>query len=113
MAASPEVGLLIDAIIALVALEALLLTALRAFFGRGPAVAASIANCAAGGGLLLALRAAMADAPFPVIGACLFAALIAHVADLAIRWRVPRPAGIARPRTPSPSVPLAPESSRV
>jgi hypothetical protein len=87
MATYLDNGRLIDGIIALVALEALLLVALRAFFDRGPASASSIANCMSGAGLLLALRAAIADAPFAVIGACLLAALIAHVADLAMRWR--------------------------
>ena len=38
--------------------------------------------------LLVALRAAVGDAPFLVIWTCIAAALIAHVADLAMRWRV-------------------------
>ncbi|MGO9422816.1 hypothetical protein [Roseiarcus sp.] len=113
MAAYLDSERLIDLIIALVTFEALLLVALRAFFGRGPACASSIANCAAGAGLLLALRAAMTDAPFTVIAACLLGALVAHVADLRARWRVPPRVDGALGRAKSSSAALAPESSRV
>ena len=113
MAAYLDSGRLIDGIIALVTLEALLLAALRVFFGWGPASMSSIANCMAGAGLLLALRAAMADAPFPVIGACLLAALIAHLADLAMRWRASNRIDGVPANLKSPSAELAPESSCV
>ena len=92
MAAYLDNGRLIDGIIALLALEAVALVALRMLRGRGPSVASSLANCMAGGALFLALRAAMADAPFAVIGGCLLVALVAHVADLATRWRGSPPA---------------------
>ena len=112
MAADPDAGLLIiDAIVAIVALEAALLVAARTWFGRGPPCASTIANSAAGGALLLALRAAIGAAPFAVVGLCLLAALAAHAADLALRWTGPRPAGAARPLPPSSA--LASESSRV
>ncbi len=118
MAAYLDDGRLIDGIIALLAFEALALVAVRAFLGRGPSVVSLIANCAAGGALFLALRAAMAEAPFAVIGACLLAALVAHVADLAARWRgLPPALDIVRPpsppHSPAASTAMAPENSRV
>ena len=87
MAAYLDDGRLIDGIIALLALEALALVAVRAFLGRGPSVVSLDRQLRGGGALFLALRAAMAEAPFAVIGGCLLAALVAHVADLATRWR--------------------------
>jgi Na+/phosphate symporter len=113
MAAYLDNGRLIDWIVALLALEALALSAVRALFGLGPSVTSTIANCTAGGALFLALRAAMANAPFPVIGACLLVALVAHVADLATRWRG-SPRAFTRPsHSASASAALASENSRV
>jgi hypothetical protein len=108
MAANLDVGLLIDAIVGLVALEAACLVAARTVLGRGPSRLTSIANCAAGGSLLLAVRAAIGEAPFPVIALCLFASLVAHVADLASRWRDPRSL-----QASSSSAALVSERSRV
>jgi hypothetical protein len=111
MAARPEVGLFIDAVVALAALEMALLVAARLRLGVGPSCASSIANGAAGIALLVALRAAVGDAPFVLIWACVTAALIAHVADLAMRWRAsPRPHLV---QTLASSSALAPESPRV
>lgn len=45
------------------------------------------ANLAAGAFLLLALRAALAGAGPVWIAASLLGALVAHLADLALRWR--------------------------
>lgn len=106
-----EAGLLIDAIVALVVLEAAALVAARTWLGRGPPCASTIANSAAGGALLLALRAAIGAAPFAAIALCLLVALAAHAADLALRWTDPGPAGAARPHPPASA--LASESSRV
>jgi hypothetical protein len=75
----------IDGILALVAVEALAVLALRAF-GRGPATLPFAANLLAGAFLLLALRAALGGGSATSIGLCLTAALIAHVADLLGRW---------------------------
>ena len=107
MAANPDVGLLIDAIVALVALEAAVLVAARTVLGRGPSRVTSVANCAAGAALLLAVRAAIGGAPFPVIALFLFASLVAHVADLASRWRD------SRSLQPLSSSALVSERSRV
>ena len=113
MAAYLDSGRLIDAIIALLVIETLFLVALRLFYRRGPDCVSSIANGMAGAGLLLALRAVLTHASFAVVGACLLAALIAHLADLANRWRMsPR---VDRPLTHArtPSAALAPENSCV
>lgn len=113
MAAYLDNGRLIDWIVALLAFEALALSAVRAFLGRGPSVVSTTANCAAGGALFLALRAAMANAPFVVIGGCLLVALVAHIADLAMRWRgLPRAFSL-HPHSASASATLASERSRV
>ena len=106
-----DVGLFIDAVVALATLEVALLVAVRLRLGRGPSPASSVANGMAGIALLVALRAGVGGAPFFVIWACVTAALIAHVADLTMRWRAsPRPDFV--PTLPSSSA-LAPESPRV
>ena len=97
-------GRAIDWILGLVALEAAALIALRAFTGRGPAPLSFIGNLLSGAFLLLALRNALAGGPLLVIGLCLIAALIAHLADLFARWenpaaRRPSPTGPAQVRT--------------
>jgi len=81
-------GTVVDAVIALLALEALLLAWLHRY-RRGPAPADLLGNLAAGLFLLLALRAALVGAAWPWIAASLLAALAAHLYDLAQRW--PRP----------------------
>ncbi|RBP11324.1 hypothetical protein DFR50_11618 [Roseiarcus fermentans] len=111
MGGYPDAGLLIDAIVALVALEAIGLVAARRLFGRGPSSASSIANCAAGAALLMALRAAIGDAPFAVVALWLLAALLANVVDVALRWRGPDSCAAARPLSSSSA--LSPERSRV
>jgi hypothetical protein len=75
----------IDWIIALVAVEALAILALRAS-GRGPAALPFAANLLSGAFLLLALRGALGAASPAMIGLCLSGALIAHIADLFSRW---------------------------
>jgi hypothetical protein len=79
-------GRAIDAIIALVAIEGCVLATWRARTGRGPPVAAVVANLLAGVGLLLALRGALTGASPAAISACLAIAFAAHIADLAGRW---------------------------
>jgi hypothetical protein len=86
-------GLVADLILALVAVEALLLLAYRRRTGRGPAPADLVLNLLAGAFLVLALRFALVGAGGAWIAACLGAALVAHLADLRRRWRVPPAAG--------------------
>lgn len=82
-----ESGLLPSLILALVALEAVALFALRAFLGHGPGLARLSLNLAAGAFLLLALRAALLDQPAAWIALWLSGALAAHALDLLTRWR--------------------------
>ena len=82
-------GRAIDWILGLVALEAVLLIALRAFAGRGPAPLSFLGNLLSGAFLLLALRNALSGGSLLTIWLCLIGALIAHVADLFVRWETP------------------------
>ncbi len=77
---------LIDAILGLVALEAIGLAALHRLTGRGPALSGIAGNLAAGACLLLALRAVLLVRPASVVGAWLALSLVAHLADLRRRW---------------------------
>ena len=88
-------GRIIDVILALVALEALLL----AWLGRrgGLPLPALLANLASGGALMLALRAALVGSGWIVIAGWLLAGLVAHLADLRLRFR----AATAQRRSPA------------
>jgi hypothetical protein len=76
----------VDLILALMALEALVVLYWRAAFRRGPAPLPFIVNLLAGAFLLLALRCALAGTAGAAIGVFLLAALAAHLADLRLRW---------------------------
>lgn len=78
-------GRVVDVILTLVVVEAVALEGWRRLTGRGLALRALIANLLAGGFLLLALRAALVGADWTWVAASLFAALLAHLADLATR----------------------------
>lgn len=82
------IELALDAILILVLVEALALPAWRARTGRGVPTRALLPNLAAGFFLMLAVRIALAPqlGPWP-IAACLTCALVAHLVDLAMRWR--------------------------
>lgn len=82
-----ESGSFISVIVALVALEALALVVLRNVLGLGPGLRRVAFNLAAGVCLMLALRAALLDQDPAWIALFLSGALVAHVADLATRWR--------------------------
>ena len=81
-----------DAILVLVILEAVALVLYHRRTGRGIAPSRLLGNLAAGFCLVLAVRLALAGTSRTLggeaaIGAALFAALIAHLVDLASRWR--------------------------
>jgi hypothetical protein len=76
----------LDLIVALVGLEAIALIGARILVGYGPSIFGTLANCSAGACLLLALRAAIVAAPPHAIVLLLGTSLIAHLADLAVRW---------------------------
>jgi hypothetical protein len=90
MATYPDARI-VDAIIALVAVEVLIILLWRALTGGGLPVVGTLANLSSGAALLLALRMALTGASFATVLAVLSAALIAHVVDLASRWESARP----------------------
>ena len=77
---------IVDAIIALVAIEGVVLVLWRALTGGGLPIAETLANLSSGAALLLALRMALTGASPAYVLAVLSVALIAHLADLASRW---------------------------
>ena len=84
------IALVLDAILVAVPVEAVALAAFHARTGRGLPPGAFLANLAAGFCLLLAARFAVpaGSATFPpAIALALTLALVAHVVDLASRWR--------------------------
>lgn len=86
------ITLAVDAILVLVPLEAMALYAWHRLRGGGIAPGALLANLAAGLCLAAALRFALAGPPQPLaaqagIAALLAGAGLAHLADLAARWR--------------------------
>jgi hypothetical protein len=82
----------VDLIVGLVALEALVVTCWRGMFQSGPAPLAFVVNLLAGAFLLLALRCALAGSSQAAIAVCLSAALVAHLADLRLRWEAAKQA---------------------
>jgi|UPI00034AA366 hypothetical protein len=85
-------GRIVDGILVLIGIEALVLLGARARWGRGPTPAALLCNLASGAALMLALRAAVTGAAWPSLAAWLTVALVAHLAELAIRFRRSDPA---------------------
>jgi hypothetical protein len=79
-------GRIVDVILAVVALESVVLVLLRTWFGSGPGLVQLIPNLLAGVCLMVALRLALVGEPWPEIATALGAALVAHLADLASRW---------------------------
>ena len=80
-------GQFVDAILAFMVLEGVVLIAYHRTTGRGIAPAALIANLLAGGGILLALRATLSGWGNSAVAACMTLSFAAHVADLQRRWR--------------------------
>jgi hypothetical protein len=80
-------GRIVDAILGFMVAEAVVLAWLYRRTGRGIAPLDLVVSLLAGVFLLLALRAALVGAAWPTVALWLAAALVAHVADLARRWR--------------------------
>jgi hypothetical protein len=74
-------------IFVLVLFEAALLVLLWRHRGVGIAPRAILGNLASGAFLMLAVAAALRDAPWWSVAALLSLSLIAHLFDLALRWR--------------------------
>ena len=89
-------GRYVDALLALVALEAAGLAALRFWRGQGPQFMSAACTLVAGAFLLLALRAALDGAAPEAIALALLGAGIAHACDLGLRWSPANPQA-ARP----------------
>lgn len=87
MAALFADGRILDAVLALVALEAAALLVLRRRLGRGPSVATLLANLASGACLMLALRLALTGFDWMPIAGLMLGSLAAHLADLWLRFR--------------------------
>jgi len=95
-------GRLVDIVLALVALEAAALVALRLWRRRGPALTSIVCTMLAGSFLLLALRAALDHAAPQAIALAVLCAGVAHACDLALRWSPaagPSPANRSMPAT--------------
>jgi hypothetical protein len=78
---------IVDLILAVVALEVIVIALYWRLTRRGIAPAQLLPNLFAGALLLLAMRLALSGHPWPWYTACLAAAGIANVADLRQRWR--------------------------
>jgi len=84
-------GRIVDLILAILVAEAAILIGL-AVVGRLPArLTGLLRNLAAAGFLLLGARMILVGADWKLTGACLGAALFAHVGDLILRLRKKRP----------------------
>ena len=78
---------LLDGLLAVVALEAVLLLLWRRRSGAGLPAAELLPTLLAGAGLMLAWRASAAGAPALWVGAAMALAGVAHAIDLGRRWR--------------------------
>jgi uncharacterized membrane protein YjjB (DUF3815 family) len=79
-------GRIVDIMLLVLVVETAILAVYRQRTRRGIPIASLVANFGAGGSIVLALRAVLADQPAAIIAACLVASLGFHVADLALRW---------------------------
>ena len=79
-------GRVLDFIIAGMAVEGLVLTALFRVRGRGVPPAALLPNLVSGACLLLAMRLALAGQWWVFVAAGLLGALLMHLLDLRLRW---------------------------
>lgn len=76
----------IDVILVLVVLEAASVLGFRLIRGTGPAPLGFLCTLLAGAFLLLALRFSIAGASTALIAGSLILSLLAHLADLSLRW---------------------------
>ncbi|MBS0253282.1 MAG: hypothetical protein JSR78_19660 [Proteobacteria bacterium] len=86
-------GSIVYVIFAFMFIEGIALIAFRRVTGSGPGVGQILSLMLPGAFLLMALKAALGGAPWPMIACWLLAALIAHLADV---WgRLNYEAGVA------------------
>lgn len=79
-------GRIVDLMIAVLLAETIAILAYRRLRGGGIAPVPLLTNLAAGGSLMLALRAAVTGGGWGSVALWLLAALVFHVADLRQRW---------------------------
>jgi hypothetical protein len=78
---------IVDLIVGFMLLELMVLIIVRKKTGKGLPAWQCLISLAAGFSLLMALRAALLQAPWMTMAAWLLLALAAHLADLVVRWR--------------------------
>jgi hypothetical protein len=83
-------GEILVLILALTVFEAVALTALHRYTRHGIAPKNFLPSLLAGDFLILAWLADRHDLSWLITAACLLAALLSHLTDLARRWRLPR-----------------------
>jgi hypothetical protein len=79
-------GHIVYFILAFMLLEAVVSLALNRHWRLGTVPAAVIFNLGSGAALLMALRAALMQAAWPMIAAWLLVALAGHVGEVSVRW---------------------------
>lgn len=82
-------GRLIEIVVGLMLLEFVAVLLVRRRWGAGVALPALFAVLCAGACLMLAVRAALLDQSPAVITLWLVGGLVAHLADLVLRWQRP------------------------
>ncbi|MEO0575100.1 MAG: hypothetical protein AAF004_06520 [Pseudomonadota bacterium] len=82
-----ESGRIVDLMLAVIALEVVVLCAYRVNSGRGLSIPSILLNVGAGGSLMVALKLVLTDASWQWIAVALVASLICHAADLGMRWK--------------------------
>lgn len=80
-------GRIAEAILVLMLAEGLAFTALYRATGHGPSPKSVWTNLLAGAALVLALRSALAGDGWQMTALWLTAGLVAHAADMYVRWR--------------------------
>ena len=78
---------LVDLVIAVLALETIVLTAYHVMTGKGISPRRLLPMLGAGLFLIVAVRLALTGAGLAAIGLCLMLAGLAHAADVALRWQ--------------------------
>jgi hypothetical protein len=79
-------GFIADVALVVLIVEVAVQLLIKRRLGRGPSASAIIANAGAGIGLLLAMRAGITGAAATTVMVFLALALVAHLAETALRW---------------------------
>jgi hypothetical protein len=93
-------GRILDVILVVIAVEMLVVGFYMWRKGQGLALISFAASGLSGGSLVLAFRALMKESGWPFVAIYLGAALLAHVADIALRLITARDAGGVSSRDP-------------